>query len=346
MDTIQTGFCAYCGSEIEPDDLFCPQCGRKIEKSEIEVQDYPEETTHEGTPKRKKKRVFFKFTAVLLPLLAFAAAIAWYLSDAQRETPEVITYSPRPSSVAFSPGGATIACGLMDGSIQILPLRDGQPLARLKISSSPIIFIQYHSRGNRLAACSRDGKLNVISIPEYRTVFSSQWKKSPDTHLFALSEDWNYMMIDAANSLELYDGRGRLLRTFTLYEDESPKCLSISDKSNLVIAGFADRIIAWNIHNGGRLNIPFPDARDVRGMSLGYNGSLLFVNASPNPFLYDIAENSLPCIADSEYPSTAGISVDWTGRKMAVCYTQQPLIDIFDLTNCSHIDTIRLANSD
>ena len=62
-------------------------------------------------------------------------------------------------SIAFSPDGATVACGVASGEVRIFKTENGQRLAQIKVGSGPIFALAFTPDGKRIATGGYDGNI-------------------------------------------------------------------------------------------------------------------------------------------------------------------------------------------
>lgn len=73
-------------------------------------------------------------------------------------------------ALAVREDGRCIVNGGWDGHVAVLD-NDGVLHRRLNAGDAPIVAVAFHSRGKRLATCSRDGDLRLFDTASWREIF-------------------------------------------------------------------------------------------------------------------------------------------------------------------------------
>jgi len=83
-------------------------------------------------------------------------------------------------SVAFSPDGSAVACGVASGEVRIFKTENGQRLAQIKASHGPVFAVAFNADGDLIATGGQDGQIRFYktsngelvqefpAVPQYR----------------------------------------------------------------------------------------------------------------------------------------------------------------------------------
>lgn len=67
-------------------------------------------------------------------------------------------------TIAFSPDGMTVACGVLGGEVRIFKTENGQRLAQIKVSSGPVFALAFTPDGKRIATGDYDGRIRYYDV--------------------------------------------------------------------------------------------------------------------------------------------------------------------------------------
>ncbi len=67
-------------------------------------------------------------------------------------------------TIAFSPDGTTVACGVVGGEVRIFKTENGQRLAQIKVGSRPIFALSFTPDGKRIATGGYDGHIRYYDV--------------------------------------------------------------------------------------------------------------------------------------------------------------------------------------
>ena len=64
-------------------------------------------------------------------------------------------------AIAFSPDGAAIVCGALNGEIRIFKTENGQRIAQIQANHGPIFALAFTADGKQIAAGGYDGHIRL-----------------------------------------------------------------------------------------------------------------------------------------------------------------------------------------
>jgi WD40 repeat protein len=99
-------------------------------------------------------------------LIAAEGTNLWFyhVEDAQPFLHLPLSGGAQIITLAIAPDGAWLACGLLDGSVQLRALPGGELLQTLDAGSDAISSLEFSADGQTLLSGSRDGTLRFWSI--------------------------------------------------------------------------------------------------------------------------------------------------------------------------------------
>jgi WD40 repeat protein len=152
------------------------------------------------------------------------------------------------NSVAFAPGGQTLASGWADGKVRLWRVADGALLHVLEGHTDSVNSIAFSPDGVTLASASEDQTVRLWRVSDgtlLRTVAELQYPKSvafsPDGALLAIAAGGNVFLRDVES--------GKQLRSLEYHEATLwIKSVAFSPDGMMLASGWADgTIVLWSL---------------------------------------------------------------------------------------------------
>ena len=240
-------------------------------------------------------------------------------------------------SLAFSPVGDELACGLYGGTVLILDPFNGEVRRTLVGHTSTVHGVAYNSERTRLISGSEDGSLRLWDIAEYamNTPFAASTGRDSDlsggTHSLdcnsaIFSHDGSRMLLSCENSTimvqrtDTWDEVHKPLPGEDGNRDGRMPCLALSpDGSAILAAAAADGkavLRVWDTTTGS-LRTQLSDTRHDRAgwdgvINRGLEGVMMWNDVLGSmPHCFGSQSSSMMFSQDSRYLVTGSHASDW-----------------------------------
>ena len=164
-----------------------------------------------------------------------------------------VEFSPRVTSVAFSPDGSLIATGSEDKTVRLWDTQTGKQKNTLAGHTDTVLALAFSPDGNMIATGSKDKTVRLWDADsgEYRNRLNTLKGLADSVHSVVFSPDGNTIATGHRNRTHLWDAHTRQHKTTLSGHSSTVTSVVFSPDGNTIATGSWDnKVHLWDAHTG------------------------------------------------------------------------------------------------
>ena len=250
------------------------------------------------------------------------------------------------NDIAFSPDGAHVATGSVDGKIKLWDAITGEELSAPSGQMGAVYSVAFSTDGTRLITSSEDGTARIWDIAPSHEFFTVSTRNQPGNGQLAFNADGLLLAASGENeTIKLWDMRSGV-ETLTLPRSTSlPKDLAFTpDGKNLIVANDDATIMIWDLANVRELTTLTGHTGPVNSIAISSDGKLLATASDDYKVLiWNLKpdQTSNTPLLNIEHPGIVfSAAFNPVGSRL-VTGVQDGSVRVWDITTGSEIMTLR-----